>query len=58
MNIKITKFYKRDSKVSFHEDVKRLRRFKINGKAYLQFIEGEELVKVNLEKGDRWEVVE
>ena len=58
MNIKITKFYKRESRISFYKDVRRLRRFKSNGQPYLQFIENGEYVRVDVNKGDKYEVVE
>lgn len=58
MNIKITKFYKRESKISLYKDIKRLRRFKTAGQVYLQFVENGEYVRVDVKKGDKYEVVE
>lgn len=58
MNLKIIKFYKRESKISFYKDIKRLRRFKSNKQAYLQFIENEQYVRVDVNKGDKYEVIE
>lgn len=58
MNIKITRFTKRESKVNHYKNIRRLRRFKSNGQVYLQFIEKGEYVRVYLNKGDKYEVVE
>lgn len=58
MNIKITRFTKRESKVNLYKDIRRLRRFKSAGQVYLQFIEKGEYVRVYLNKGDKYEVVE
>ena len=58
MDLKVTSFSKRESKISFYYNIRRLRRFKSAGQVYLQFIENGEYVRVDVNKGDKYEVVE